>query len=127
MSKVFISFAEPDREWAKGLARDLVANGNSVVFDQDAPVATNWAEWIKRSLADSSKIVAILSYSSAQNANMHWELGVATALGKPVIMVDTTGGAATVLANNWIRDNVTVVDGRGDLLRAVSRVREAVV
>ena len=110
MTKIFLSHAWNDRDRAQQLAQTLAGSGYVVSFD-NVPITADWASSIKRSLEEASKVVVLISPNSVSNANVHFELGVAAALNKPIIMVDTSGDAPSVLSSNWAKSSVVVVDG----------------
>jgi len=120
MSKVFISHAAADREKAAVVAQSLAERGYDVSFDA-VPVTANWATSIKRALEEASAVVMILTSNSASNANVNFELGMAAALSKPIIIFDTNSEAGSVLSSNWAGSRAVVVDGkRGSSLKEVA-------
>lgn len=124
MNKIFISHAENDRDRARRLGAALTGSGYVVSFD-DVPVTADWATSIKRSLEEASKVVILISPNSVSNANVHFEMGMAAAMNKPIIMVDMSGDAQSVLASNWAKSGVVVVDGSKNFERVADTVAAA--
>ena len=92
MANVFVAYAGVDRPqiddiWSKLLARGLVS-GLPWVADQAIVPGESFADAIKRAMEESSSVVVLWSDHAARSSYVGYELGMAQALGKPILIVD---------------------------------------
>jgi hypothetical protein len=80
--KVFLSYAEPDRQWAGEVARHLV-DAKLTVEDPALEVlpGDNWADKFSQALEKSDAVVVLLSPDSTQSSRIRHEIQYA--LGSP--------------------------------------------
>lgn len=80
--KVFLSYAEPDRQWAGEVARHL-ADAKLTVEDpaRDLLPGDNWANKFSQALEKSDAVVVLLSPDSTQSTRIRHEIQYA--LGSP--------------------------------------------
>lgn len=64
MADIFLSYARPDLEVARGVAEDLEAEGYSVFFDQHIGVGENWDALIESEIEDAKCVVVLWSPTS---------------------------------------------------------------
>lgn len=103
--KIFLSYAPQDRAIANRIRRLLKDYGvtatDEVEFiDPQAEIepGENWRAAIKRQMGDASKVVIITSTDGAQSPWLNYEAGMASALGKPIVLVGGPGSGQTPLA-----------------------------
>lgn len=105
VEKIFLSYAHQDREFAEQIAKRFkepgpIASPNPVILDsKDIPAGANIREAIKDQIASADKIVIIASPSAKQSQWVNYEAGVASALGKPIIVVNSHEMAGRLLPN----------------------------
>lgn len=92
MDNVFVAYAGVDRPriddvWSKLLARGLV-HGTPWVADQATVPGEGFADAIMRAIQDASLVVVLWSDHAARSSYVNYELGMAQALGKPILIVD---------------------------------------
>ena len=98
MSNVFISYAHEDSEVAYMLREMLVAEGQSVFFDQAIAAGENFTRNIEKALTDAKVVVVLLSRNSNRSRWVNAELRSALQSGKIVIPVLLDDEAT----NNWV-------------------------
>ena len=110
MGSVFVSHAAPDGARVQdtlALLRDRgVVTGTEVVTDQALRPGVSLRDTVRKAIEDASSIVVLWTDAAAQSANVNYELGMADALGKPIVIVQLDG------LHRFPRDlgNVQVVD-----------------
>ena len=100
--KIFLSYARQDREVADQVEEHLrkyglVTSDDLVIFDplKDLQPGDNIREVIRRQMMAASKVVIITSPNSAQSQWVNYEVGMASALDKPIIVIGSRGGMGT--------------------------------
>lgn len=90
--KVFLSYAQEDKDWVAEFASALQDAGTSAWFDQSRLLlGDDWRAQIQDALRQSRVLVLILSQKSLQNPWMLFELGAAVADNKRIIPVVREG------------------------------------
>jgi hypothetical protein len=87
--KVFISYSHRDLDaaWRNAFADALREQNVRVWIDEsDLNPGDNWIEKMEIALRESDAIIAVIS-GSGGNGNLYFELGVAAASGKNMILV----------------------------------------
>ncbi len=80
--KVFLSYADSERDLARELADRLTGAGVQVWFDErEIAAGENWAEAVQRALEDASALVILLSPAAVQSRWVRREIEYA--LGSP--------------------------------------------
>lgn len=80
--KVFLSYSEKDRRWAKKLSAQLEKAGFKVWYaERELLPGANWAEEVERALAQSDAVVALVSPDAVASRWFHHE--IEHALGSP--------------------------------------------
>src|SRR5260370_37519011 len=89
--KLFISYAHKDEQYVTKLAGSLKTQGIDVFFDKsEIPWGDEWPAALSKNLSQSDVVVSVLSprlNPQAFNPNVFFELGMAVAMGKPVIYI----------------------------------------
>ena len=101
-TKVFISYAFQDKQFAEIAKKTLGARGyfpkDTVVFDaQDVSVGENVRERLKAEMAASSSVVLVMSDTAESSHWVNYEAGLADALGKKILIVGKKGSRNTQL------------------------------
>lgn len=104
--KIFVSYSHKDRLLVKGLEERLRQHGivtaeDVVIFDPQSKFkpGDNVREAIKKQMMDASKVVIIASDTSAESQLMNYEAGMATALGKPIVVFRRKGAKRSSFQN----------------------------
>ncbi|MGO9170639.1 MAG: toll/interleukin-1 receptor domain-containing protein [Rhodomicrobium sp.] len=85
---LFISYARPDREYAKELTKALLSKGFDVFRDEETLVAgDNYADAILDVLKDAELVVFVVPKESGEGKNALYEVGAAKALGKRIFAI----------------------------------------
>ena len=92
MPNVFVAYAGVDRPriddvWSKLLARGLV-HGTPWIADHVMVPGESFADVIKCAIQDASSVVVLWSDNAARSSYVNYELGMAQALGTPILIVD---------------------------------------
>ncbi len=88
----FICYSGEDRGFARQLARQLGHDGTRGVLDQDdISAGADWSQSIKTAIENSEAIIVIMSHSATSSNWILAEIGMAQALGKPIIPVLVPG------------------------------------
>lgn len=95
MPRVFVSYARQDAErvsdiWAKLKSEGLVS-GASWMADEQLGPEENYAESIRRAIGDAPRVVVLWTEAAARSPYVNYELGMADALEKPILVVDLDG------------------------------------
>jgi putative ribosome biogenesis GTPase RsgA len=96
--KIFLSYAQQDREIVERIKSYLREHGvvttpDVEIFDPQRAIQAgdNFREVIKSEITAASKVVIITSPNSAQSQWVNYEAGMASALGKPIIVIGSGG------------------------------------
>jgi hypothetical protein len=96
--KIFLSYAYQDRDLVpsveEALRKHKVVTAEQVIIvdpEKDVHPGENVREWIKDAISSASKVVIIASDDSAASQWVNYEAGMATALGKPIVVVGRKG------------------------------------
>jgi hypothetical protein len=85
---VFISYGREDSEWASALARALWKRSFVVWYDNiELKGGKEWQRALVHSLRDSAAYALVVGSRTLSNPNVMFELGVASASGRPVIPI----------------------------------------
>lgn len=111
MSQVFLSYAVPDRAFAKTLSRELAARGAEIV-DPNVSLGAGEHLWdaILTYLKKSDLMVFVVPRYEGQGKSALAELGAAKALGKRIVSVlpervrSANNDVASVLGNTYSLD-----------------------
>lgn len=95
MAAVFVSHASADGarvEDTVALLRDRgLVSGTEIVTDQVLATGVSIRDTVRKAIEDASSIVVLWTDAAAQSANVNYELGMADALGKPIVLVNLDG------------------------------------
>jgi hypothetical protein len=91
-SKVFVSYALKDRKLAEAAKKELEKRGHvsddTVFVDvQDVPVGEDIRQFLKSKIEASDALVVVLTDAAASSQWINYEVGLADALGKRIIVV----------------------------------------
>lgn len=98
VKRIFLSYAPQDRVSVKSVVRALKKEG--LVDDESVEVldpreklkpGSYIRESIKRQITSADKVVVIASGNMASSQWVNYEVGMADALGKPVIVIERKG------------------------------------
>jgi len=119
--RIFVSYSHEDRKYIDGLKEILqkhgVVEGNeisiidpfSVVFSAGEDIR----ETIKKEIQSASKVVIIYTSNSDSSQWVNYEVGMADALNKPVIVVGTRGSGKTTLLSSLKHIQLIEIDDMG--------------
>jgi DNA-binding NarL/FixJ family response regulator len=98
--RVFVSYSFPDRDLAE-LIKDSMRSTANFMSLLELPEPEAWLgqdarNVIQRQIAQSDSFILLWTIDAAQSPWVQYELGVANALNKPIVIVDA-GGASTDL------------------------------
>jgi nucleoside 2-deoxyribosyltransferase len=86
--KVFISYSQPDLEWARGFADALRQRGVGVWFDQfEITPGENLRDALESGLRQSDVFVTLLNPKESSRPALFFELGAAIAMNKRVVAI----------------------------------------
>jgi TIR domain len=92
-TNVFISYARADAHRLDGIvqslvARGLVNEGDRILREEDLPVKHGaLRDQVRKRIQSASKLIVIWGTASANSQWVNYEIGLADALGKPIIAV----------------------------------------
>lgn len=96
--KIFLSYAYQDRDIAEQVAELLKQHGHIDSDDEsyidpqvDTEMGSDIRESIKRRMNSASKVVIIVTPNSAKSQWVNYEAGMASALGKQIILIGKKG------------------------------------
>lgn len=92
MANVFVSYAQSDAMrineiWSQLQARGLVT-GTPRIAEEQIQAGDSFADAILRAIQGASSVVVLWSDDAARSSYVSYELGIAKALGKPILIVD---------------------------------------
>lgn len=106
--KVFLSYANQDRDFAESIKPELTAilsagQHEIDVFDvqSDLNPGEDWRQAIKSAIDDASTVVIVSSPASDTSQWVNYEAGMADALGKDIVIVGREGMAKSALADRF--------------------------
>jgi tetratricopeptide (TPR) repeat protein len=120
MSEIFISYALPDRDYARRLANYLEAAGLSVWWDMSLEPGQVFREEIKRRIGEARHVIVLWSVTSVKSRWVLDEAGEAVDQGKLVPV--SIGGCKPPLGFRQ-HHTPTVSDWQGDLAAVLPAVR----
>jgi hypothetical protein len=88
---VFLSHRHDDDEWTEAFARALELQDVEVWLDDRVAPGEKWADLLRRRLATSDAILALVSGSNESSAWQLWEIGAAVGMGKRIITIVPEG------------------------------------
>jgi len=95
VASVFVSHASPDGAMVRAtlaLLRDRgLLSETDIVTDQALALGASIRDTVRKPIEDASSIVVLWTEAAAQSANVYYELGMADALGKPIVLVNLEG------------------------------------
>jgi len=95
MASVFVSHAARDGARVAGtlsLLRDRgLVSGTDIVTDQGLEPGLSMRDTVRKAIEDAASIVVLWNDAAARSANVNYELGMADALGKPILIVNLDG------------------------------------
>lgn len=103
--KIFVSYSHGDRKYLDGLEKVLkehgVVEGDEISiidpFSQSFSAGEDIREVIKKQIQSASKVVVIYTSNTESSQWVNYEVGMADALDKPVIVVGARGSGKTTL------------------------------
>ena len=88
-TKVFVSYARPDRGLAEKLFRVLHTLPVEVWSEDQLVASENWPDELRSRIRDSQFFLLLLTPKTLDSSWVHQELGAAWALGKRIVAVAT--------------------------------------
>jgi hypothetical protein len=86
--RVFISYSQPDADWARAFAQALKERGIAVWFaESDIRPGESVRDAIEAALRESDVIVALVDPGHPSKPNLFFELGAAIGMGKKVVPI----------------------------------------
>lgn len=92
--KIFLSHAIPDKEKVASIAEKLQQRWSHdkeqvVIVDpvNETPVSEDLRKRIRQGIQDSDEVVVVWTTATAAHGLVNYELGMADALGKPIVVV----------------------------------------
>ena len=102
--RIFLSYAYQDRDLVQSVEEALrehkiVTAEDVIIVDPQKNVhaGENIRELIKDAISSASKVVIIASNDSAASQWVNYEAGMATALGKPIVVIGRKGVGKSAL------------------------------
>jgi hypothetical protein len=95
-ANVFISYARSDARRVEAIVKSLVASGllteqDRILKEEDLPPKHGYLrQEVKRQIQSASKVIVVWGPASATSQWVNYEVGLADALGKPIIVVLST-------------------------------------
>jgi hypothetical protein len=92
-SQVFVSHAKADASRVKGILKGLVSTGvlhqaDQVFNEKDLPSGhRSLRDEVRKQIQAASKVIVVWGPNSATSQWVNYEIGLADALGKPIIFV----------------------------------------
>ena len=119
--KIFVSYSHRDQKCLEGLEKVLkdhgVVEGDEISiidpFSQPFSVGENIREVIKKQIQSASKVVIIYTSNTESSQWVNYEVGMADALGKPVIVVGARGSGKTTLLSSLKHINLVRLKDEG--------------
>jgi hypothetical protein len=93
VAQIFLSYATPDRDFARRPADDLTRHHTEVWYDQELRPGDNWVETITRNLEEASAIIVLITPDSLRSEWVGREWQSALSRSARVLPV-LTGGAS---------------------------------
>jgi hypothetical protein len=88
---VFLSHRHDDDEWAEAFARALELQDIEVRLDEGVAPGGKAVDLLRRRLATSDAVVALVGGSKESSAWQLWEIGAAVGMGKRIITIVPEG------------------------------------
>lgn len=96
-TKVFISYSHSDSRWVNEFARALRDRDVKVWTDEeDIKPGDDWKGAIGKALRGSDAIIVVVSDAYAENPDLYFDVGVAFAADKPLILVVDPSAATSL-------------------------------
>ena len=120
--KIFVSYSHEDRKYLEGLKEVLQEHGIvegdeiSIIdpFSGVFSVGEDIRESIKREIQSASKVVIIHTSNTNSSQWVNYEVGMADALDKPIIVVGTRGSGKTTLLSSLKHVQMIEVDEKAN-------------
>ena len=112
-TNVFISYARADARRLDGIVqslmeRGLMKEGDRILREEDLPVKHGaLRDQVREQIQSASKLIVIWGIASANSQWVNYEIGLADALGKPIIVVIPSKSDVVALPANL--QNVQVI------------------
>jgi hypothetical protein len=116
-TNVFISYARADAHRLDAILNGLIAKGlvkeeDRILKEEDLPAKHGaLRDHVRKRIQSASKLIVIWGTASANSQWVNYEIGLADALGKPIIAVISTNDAVALPAN---LQNVQIVTVASD-------------
>jgi hypothetical protein len=93
VAQVFLSYATPDRDFARRLVDDLTRHRTDVWYDQELRPGDNWVETITRNLEEASAIIVLITPDSLRSewVGREWQ----SALSRSARVLPVLAGGAS--------------------------------
>ena len=119
--KIFVSYSHEDRKYLDGLKEVLqehgIVEGDEVsIIDPFSGVFSagkDIRESIKKEIQSASKVVIIYTSNTDASQWVNYEVGMANALDKPIIVVGARGSGKTTLLSSLKHIHLIEVDEKG--------------
>jgi TIR domain len=114
LTNVFISYARADAHRIDGIVQSLVARGllkegDRILREEDLPVKHGaLRDQVRKRIQSASKLIVIWGTASANSQWVNYEIGLADALGKPIMVVIPSKSDLVALPANL--QNVQVIN-----------------
>lgn len=104
MKQVFVAHSIADQHLSEAVVSALEGAGLGVFSADKIAAGVDWASQIREQIQDASCLIAVSSGGAAPNANIAFEIGLATALKKPVYLISSSDNDS--FTNSWVSANV---------------------
>jgi nucleoside 2-deoxyribosyltransferase len=108
VKEVFISYSLADSHLSKAVSDALKDAGLKVCGVESIKTGAEWATAISDQIRDSNCLIAVTS-GHPMNANVAFEIGLATALKKPVYLIVSKDSDHVPFDLSWATNNVHVL------------------
>jgi hypothetical protein len=96
--KIFISYSNADRSWAREFAKSLSGTGADVWFDEfNIKPGDSISESVEKGLRGSDMVVLLINDQSVDSSNFFFELGAAVGMNKKIVPIVPEGFSVSKL------------------------------
>ena len=116
--RVFISYAAADKALAEAAVRELGARGylsedNTIFTPQDMAVGEHIRQRLKSEIEAADMVIVVMSEEAARSQWVNYEVGMADALGKKILVVGRKGSGKSALLANLAEYQHVELEGSG--------------
>jgi putative ribosome biogenesis GTPase RsgA len=111
--KIFLSYAFRDRHLVDAVERALrehkiVTSEDVIITEKELSAGENIRAKVREQISSASKVVIVASNEGAVSPWVNYEAGMATALGKPIVIIGRKGVGKSALIRSL--ENVKFIE-----------------